>query len=68
MSKSKYSECMTLRLEPHIEEMVTEASYDARLSKNEWIRRAIRCSLKQKLRGEERLGRAGLAIGRCDPQ
>jgi len=47
--KTKYSECMTLRLEPHIDQQVIEASYDSRLSKADWVRRAIRRGLQEKL-------------------
>lgn len=45
MKKPKYTECMTLRLEPHLDDLVTEAAYDRRTSKAAWIRSAIRRSL-----------------------
>ena len=43
--KSKLTHCLTLRIEPHIDDMITEASYDSRTSKAGWIRAAIRQSL-----------------------
>jgi hypothetical protein len=43
--KIKNSSCMTLRLPPQLDELVTEASYDHRMSKAAWIRMAIKGSL-----------------------
>jgi predicted HicB family RNase H-like nuclease len=42
---NNYTHCMTLRLEPRLEEMITEAAYDRRVSKSDWIRDAIRRGL-----------------------
>jgi predicted transcriptional regulator len=38
--------CMTLRLDPAIEELVTEAAHDKGVTKTAWIRSAIRQRLK----------------------
>ena len=38
--------CMTLRLDPAIEELVAEAAHDKGFSKTAWIRIAIRQRLK----------------------
>ena len=38
--------CMTLRLEPRIEELVAEAAYDRGLTRSDWIRMAIRLGLR----------------------
>jgi hypothetical protein len=46
MHRTKYTFCMTLRLTAEIEEMVAEAAYDRRISKSDFIRLAIRHSLK----------------------
>jgi predicted transcriptional regulator len=46
--KPKNSHAMTLRLDPRLDDLLTDASYDARLSKAAWIRRAIeRCLQRQ---------------------
>jgi len=42
---NNYTHCMTLRLEPRIEEMITEAAYARRITKSDWIRDAIRRGL-----------------------
>jgi hypothetical protein len=44
MTKDKYT-CMTLRLEPQLDERLTEAAYDRGLTKSDWIRAAIRWGL-----------------------
>ncbi|MCZ2153419.1 MAG: hypothetical protein LC114_05895 [Bryobacterales bacterium] len=36
---------MTLRLDPQLDELLTEASYDRHTTKTDWIRSAIRASL-----------------------
>ena len=41
--------CMTLRLDPAIEELVAEASHDKGVTKTEWIRTAIRQRLKAQM-------------------
>jgi hypothetical protein len=38
---------MTLRLEERLNDLLTEASFDCRLTKTEWIRRSILRSLAQ---------------------
>jgi hypothetical protein len=38
--------CMTLRLDPAIEELVVEAAHDKGVTKTAWIRTAIRQRLK----------------------
>lgn len=38
--------CMTLRLDPAIEELVAEAAHDKGVTKTDWIRTAIRQKLK----------------------
>jgi hypothetical protein len=44
MNKNKYT-CMTLRLEPQLDQRLTEAAYDRRLTKTDWLRAAIRWGL-----------------------
>ena len=46
MHQSKYTHCMTLRLTTELEAMVAEAAYGRRLTKSEFIRSAIRSSIK----------------------
>jgi hypothetical protein len=41
--------CMTLRLDPAIEELVTEAAHDKGVTKTAWIRTAIRHRLKAQM-------------------
>lgn len=38
--------CLTLRLDAQLDELVTEAAYDHRASKSDWIRMAIRQRLR----------------------
>jgi len=38
--------CLTLRIEPELDELVTEAAFDDRTSKASWIRMAIRQRLR----------------------
>ncbi len=38
--------CMTLRLDPAIDELLTEAAHDKGVTKTDWIRSAIRQRLK----------------------
>ena len=45
--KTKHSHAMTLRLEERLNDLLTEASFDCRLTKTEWIRRSILRSLAQ---------------------
>jgi predicted transcriptional regulator len=42
----KSTHCLTLRLDPQLDELVTEAAYDHRASKSDWIRMAIRQRLR----------------------
>jgi hypothetical protein len=44
--KRQKSFCMTLRLPPQLDELVSEACYESRMSKAEWIRAAINQSLR----------------------
>jgi predicted HicB family RNase H-like nuclease len=46
MSNNKYPHCMTLRIEPKVEELLTAAAFDRRVTKSDWIRSAIRQSLR----------------------
>jgi hypothetical protein len=43
--KLKYERCLTLRLDETLDDGLTEAAYDQRVSKAAWIRSAIRQSL-----------------------
>jgi predicted transcriptional regulator len=45
MMNRKYTQSMTLRLEPQIDALLTEAAYDRRTTKAAWIRSAIRQGL-----------------------
>jgi Arc/MetJ-type ribon-helix-helix transcriptional regulator len=45
MTQTKYTHSMTLRLTRELDELLTEASYDRRVSKSDFIRSAIRQSL-----------------------
>ena len=40
-----YTRCLTLRIEPNVDDLLTEAAYDRRLTKSDWIRAAIRRGL-----------------------
>jgi len=40
-----YTRCLTLRIEPSVDDLLTEAAYDRHLTKADWIRTAIRRSL-----------------------
>ncbi len=40
-----YTRCLTLRIEPKVDDRLTEAAYDCRLTKSDWIRAAIRRTL-----------------------
>jgi len=40
--KTKFTHCLTLRIMPEMDSLVTEAAYDSRQSKTAWIRAAIR--------------------------
>jgi len=42
----KYTQSMTLRLEPQLDDLVADAAFDRRTTKASWIRAAIRRSLK----------------------
>lgn len=44
MKQPKYH-CLTLRLTRELDDLLTEASYDRRITKSDWIRAAIRRSL-----------------------
>jgi hypothetical protein len=52
--KTKHTHCLTLRLEPQIDELIAAASWERRTSKASWIRAAIR----------QRLGMADARPGR----
>jgi uncharacterized protein (DUF1778 family) len=41
--------CMTLRLDPAIDELVAEAAHDKGVTKTDWIRSAIRQRLKAQM-------------------
>lgn len=41
--------CLTLRIDPEIDDLVCEASHERRISKSAWIRAAIRQSLARKI-------------------
>jgi hypothetical protein len=45
MMKQKYTNCMTIRLEPLMDDLVVDAAFEKRMSKAQWIRIAIRHSL-----------------------
>jgi predicted transcriptional regulator len=45
MMNRKYTQCMTLRLEPTVDELLSEVAYDRRTTKADWIRSAIRQNL-----------------------
>ena len=45
--KKKLTHCLTLRTRPELDLLVSDAAYDARLSKAAWIRRAIHAHLGQ---------------------
>lgn len=44
MTKNRYH-CLTLRIEPELDELLAEACWEHRTSKATWIRAAIRQSL-----------------------
>ena len=46
--KRKLTHCLTLRTRPELDLLVSDAAYEARLSKAAWIRRAIERSLQQR--------------------
>jgi hypothetical protein len=50
--KRKLTHCLTLRILPELDLLVTDAAFDARLSKAAFIRRAIHASLGQRQRTE----------------
>ena len=50
--KRKHTHAMTLRLDPRLHGLLTDASYDARLSRAAFIRRAIHAHLGQRRREE----------------
>jgi hypothetical protein len=52
--KRRFSKALTLRLDPQMDELVTEAAYNRRSSKATWIRAAIRHSLANELTGKSR--------------
>ena len=45
--KKKLTHCLTLRTRPELDLLVSDAAYDARLSKAAYIRRAIHAHLGQ---------------------
>ena len=49
----RYTHCLTLRLEPKIDDLITEAAYDRRESNSDFIRAAIRQRLKLQEKGGE---------------
>jgi uncharacterized protein (DUF1778 family) len=40
-----YTRCLTLRIEPKVDDLLTDAAYDQRTTKSDWIRSAIRRGL-----------------------
>lgn len=50
--KRKLTHCLTLRTLPELDLLVSDAAYDAHLSKAAWIRRAIHAQLGQNRRTE----------------
>ena len=42
---SKHTHCLTLRLTAEIDDLVTDAAYDRRMTKSDWIRFSIRRAL-----------------------
>ena len=50
--KRKLTHCLTLRILPESNLLVSDAAYDAHLSKAAWIRRAIQAHLGQRRREE----------------
>jgi hypothetical protein len=47
-----YTHCLTLRLTPDLDELLTEAAFDGRITKSDWIRVAIRQRLRQRRQTE----------------
>ena len=43
--KRTYTHCLTLRIEATVDDLLTEAAFDRRLTKSDWIRSAIRQGL-----------------------
>jgi hypothetical protein len=43
--KRTYIHCLTLRIEATVDELLTEAAFDRRITKSDWIRAAIRQGL-----------------------
>lgn len=43
--KRKKTHCLTLRLDPQVDELICEVSHDDRMTKADWIRSAIHQSL-----------------------
>ena len=51
--KKKLTHCLTLRIPPELDLLISDASYDSRSSsKSAWIRRAIHAQLGEKRRTE----------------
>ena len=48
--RNKYKHAMTLRIDEQLDDHLTDASYDAGMSKAAWIRRAIHQSLSNSAR------------------
>lgn len=72
--KPKHIHCLTLRIQPQLDEALTEACWDHRTTKATWIRAAIRRSLglettsAEKRHGGEEAGEStvmSLSQGRC---
>ena len=40
-----YTRCLTLRIEPKVDDLLTDAAYAQRTTKSDWIRSAIRRGL-----------------------
>jgi hypothetical protein len=53
--KIKNTHCLTLRIPPELDLLVSDAAYDARLPKSAWIRRAIQRCLQEKRERQEAL-------------
>jgi len=51
--KNKNSHCLTLRISPELDSLVSDAAYESRQSKSAWIRLALQRILKQKQQPHE---------------
>jgi hypothetical protein len=49
----RHTYCLTLRLEPMLEELVAQGAHERGITKSDWIRIAIRKDLKAQLKRNE---------------